>query len=335
MNAQKAVAAGAILAAVAAGALQAAVPAIDPPRIEIKLRVYAGSRQGEATPPEVVTSSYLAERGIKIKKRPTASPIFGVPSELRSTVTANLPTGTESAAEPEQIKRVFNLQGLSLLTEADLIIGEGGQAPDRVRHYFRLDGSAFAVQLVYRDREISQRFVVAFDEIVAEKPQNILVTEMNLLGGHSAILGFEDRKGNPYFCSFTLTGPPEAIPFTPPPPPPAPRPEELKKQIEELERGAVKITDEAVPPKLIKYVQPVYPPEAKKDNLRGSAYLNVRTDVRGGVKQVLILECSDDVFREPAVQAVKQWKYEPYLQDGKPAEAVFSVALKFNLKIER
>jgi TonB family protein len=274
-------------------------------RLNMKLRVYEGTRQGALIPPKFVTSSYI-----------------------QPTITANLRTGFELDKEKDQIKRVFNLQDVSLLTEADLIIGEGGQAPDRVRHYFRLNGSAYTIYIIWKSQG---RFLVNFNEIVADEPQNVLVTEMTLIGGHSAVFGFENRQGKPYFCSFHITGPPDKIPIPPPPPPPLPpAPPELKKEIEDFEKGALKITNTMTPPRLLKLVDPVYPEAAKKEGLQGNVFLNIRTDEQGNVKRVIVIESSDGIFNEAAVQAVKQWKYEPYIQDGRPKEVVFSVSVAFS-----
>jgi len=278
-------------------------------RLELKLRVYEGARQGSLTPPKFVTSSYL-----------------------QPTITANLPTGAELEKEIEQIKRVFNLPDVGLLTEADLVIGEGGQAPDRVRHYFRLNGSAYTVQVVLADTKSRNRFVVVFNEMVGEEPKNVLTTEMILTGGHSAVFGFENRAGKPYFCSFRVTGPAGLVPPSPPPPPPPPQlPPEKKKLIEDMEKGAVKITNTMTPPRLVKIVEPVYPEPARKEGLQGGVYLNVRTDVLGNVKQVLVIVSSNKAFEEAAIHAVRQWKYEPFLQDGQAREAVFSVTVRFAL----
>lgn len=277
-------------------------------RIELKLRVYEGSRQGVLPPPNFVSSSYL-----------------------QSTVQARLRIESDMDKERAEIRRVFNLQDIRLLTEADLIIGEGGQAPDRVRHSFRLNGSAFMVHVI-TDLKDFDRYVVAFNELSGEKPVNVLTAEMNLLGNHSAVFGFENRQGKPYFCSFRITGPAYLIaPPPPPPPPPPPIPEETRKAMAELERGAVKITNEAMPPRLLKMVEPEYPAAAPTGR-QGGVYMSVRTDVEGNVVRVVVITSSDKVFEEPAVRAVKQWKYEPYLKDGQAREAVFSVALRFPVK---
>ncbi len=280
-------------------------------RLELKLRVFEGARQGAVSPPDFVTTSYL-----------------------RPTVTASLQIapGSDADKEKEQIQRVFNLSGATLLTEADLVIGEGGQAPDSVRHFFRLNGNAFMIHVLLKEGLNPGRFVVVFNEMEADKPKNVLTTEMLLAGGHRAVLGFEDRKGKPYFCSFHITGPPDKIkPPPPPPPPPPPMSPELKKAVAAFEDGAVKAWNEIPPPKLVKYVQPVYPEEARQAGVSGTVVLNVRTDKEGNVSRVMVLHGPDDKLNEAAVAAVKQWKYEPFVHEGRAKEVVFSTTVKFAL----
>jgi TonB family protein len=281
-------------------------------RVDLKLRVYEGKRQGTLEPPQFITSSYI-----------------------QPTITASLQTEFDLEKEKAQIKRVFNLQDVALLTEADLVIGEerAGRSPDSARHYFRLNGNAFAVYVMLQEWKASPRFLVLFNEMVADKPQNILTTEMLLAGGHSAVFGFEDRTGKPYFCSFHITGPPDKILPPPPPPPPAPPvPPEKKLEIEEFEKGAVKARDAVNPPRLLKSVDPIFPEEAKRKAEKGYVVLNVRTDTQGNVKNVMVIRSNNQIFNEAAVIAVKQWKYEPYLEDGQLKEMVFSVSIHFELR---
>jgi len=302
----------AILPALMLGALSSGLQAAT--RLDLKLRVYEGARQGTLAAPELVTTSYI-----------------------HPTITANLEmkSGFELESEKSQIKRVFGLQDVILLTEADLTIGEerAGMSPDTVRHFFRLDGTAFQAIMILKDWSGSAKFLVLFNEMSADKVRNVLTTEMLLVGGHSAVFGFEDKSGKPYFCSFHITGPPDKILAAPPSPPPAPpvSPEQRAK-IVEFESGAVKAWDAVNPPRQIKKVDPVYPPEAKAAGQKGSVVLNVRTDTSGNVKQVMVLKTSNEIFNEAAANAVKQWKYEPYIQDGQPKELVFSVFIRFELK---
>ena len=286
-------------------------------RLELKLRVYKGARQGTVESPELITTSYV-----------------------RPTISANLEmqSGFELEKEKGQILRVFNLQDISLLTEADLVIGEerAGRSPSSAKHFFRLNGTAFDLIVVLLDWKSAGRFLVLLNDVTAEKPENILTTEMLLHGGHSAVLGFEDKHGMPFFCSFHITGPPDKIlpapPSPPPPPPPPPLPSGLRERIDRFEKGAVKASDTVNPPRLLKKVEPVYPVEARKSLLKGYVVLNVRTDGQGNVKDIMIIKSSDEIFNTPAVEAVRQWKYEPYLENGQPKELVFSVSLRFEIQ---
>lgn len=289
-----------------------ALPLAASDRLEMKLRVFEGARQGTLSPPESVTTSYI-----------------------RPTVTASLeiPSGSGLDKEKEQVMRVFNLKDATLLTEADLVIGEGGPSPEAVRHFFRLNGNEFMIVVHLKESGNPNRFLVLFNEMEADKVKNILTTEMLLAGGHRAVFGFEDRQGKPYFCSFHITGPPDRILPPPPPPPPAPpQSPELKKAIGEFESGAVKAWDEVKPPRLVKTVPPVYPEEARKGGITGAVVLNVRTDKLGNVSRVIVLKSSDERLNQAAIDAIKQWKYEPFIQDGQAKEVVFTVTVQFKLK---
>ena len=274
-------------------------------RLDLKLRVYEGNRQGPLEAPTFVTSSYL-----------------------QPTISANMPTGLDAEKERQQIKRVFNLQDISLLTEADLVIGEGGQAPDSVRHYFRLNGNAFQLYLVLKNPQSAGQYIVVFSEMDEDKPTPILTTEMVLAGGHSAVFGFEDRSGKPYFCSFFVTGPPEKTIPPPPPPPPPPKPKEFEK----FEKGAVKVVGSVKPPKLLKVVNPEYPEKARAERAEGIVVLSARMDAQGNVKAVMILHGSaNESLDKAAADAVKQWKYKPFILNGKPQEVIFTVTVRFKL----
>ncbi len=283
-------------------------------RLDIKLRVYEGTRQGTVDSPGFVTSSYI-----------------------QPTITANLRLGMELEQEMAQIRKVFNLADVKVLTETELRFGD--EKGDRVRHHFRLNGHAYDVHVLLKEWGAGGRFLVLVNETASEeqekKLENVLTTEMLLHGGHSAVFGFEDRKGTPYFVSFLITGPADKI-VPPPPPPPVrptppvpPAPPIDPEKVKEFEKGAIKARDAVNPPKLIKKVDPIYPEEARKSKQEGVVVLNVRTDVTGQVETVLILHGEHKALNKAAVEAVKQWKYEPYVQDGKPRPLVFTMTARF------
>jgi TonB family protein len=84
-------------------------------------------------------------------------------------------------------------------------------------------------------------------------------------------------------------------------------------------------------PKLIKKVDPVYPDEAKKNEIEGVVIIEATTNAEGDVVKTKILR-SIPALDEAALEAVRQWKYEPMEIDGKPYGVVFTVTLRFNLK---
>ena len=286
-------------------------------KLNIKLRVYEGAKEGAAEPLRFVTSSFL-----------------------QSTVSATIQTEFKLEEEREKIKRVFNLQDVSLLTETDL---ELGLKPDQVSHYFRLNGKEYYVIIVLDEWKGMGQFVIAVNEALEDKKKNILTTAITLPGGNAAIFGFEDREGKPYFLSFHVTsviGPDgKLMPPPPPPPPPPPKkgaqppppPPPTEAELKEFAKGAVIAIGEIKPPRLIREVPPVYPEIARQSFVRGTVVLGVRVDTHGRVTDVKVLK-SIPLLNKAAVDAVKQWIYEPFILDGKPMPVVFSLNVVFHMR---
>lgn len=306
--------------------------------IDLKQRFFEGIKDNKAKPSEFITSSYL-----------------------RPTVTANIRSRFLLSDEINQIKKVFNLRDVRLITEYDL---NWTAKKGKLAHMFRLNGQQFVMVLgpVYKEHRIeskereverSYQFNIEILEQKGEERTSLLDTEIILPEKNIAVFGFEDKEGNPYFFSFHITAvqgkpvpppppPPSDAPDTsvsppPPPPPPLPPPAEIKQtkeKIEEFEKGAVKVTGNIEPPavKLIKRVDPVYPEEARTAKVEGVVILGVRTDVYGRVERVMVYRSKTPLLNKPAIDAVRQWVYEPVIVDGKPVPAVFTVTVRFKLK---
>jgi TonB family protein len=104
------------------------------------------------------------------------------------------------------------------------------------------------------------------------------------------------------------------------------------KELEEFSKGAVKAEGDVKPPRLIKEVKPIYPEEARKAEIKGIVILSVRTDIYGKVKDILVTKSADPLLDQAAIDAVKQWIYEPMLVKGKPQPVIFTVTVHFWLK---
>ncbi|MCK7482729.1 MAG: energy transducer TonB [Candidatus Moduliflexus flocculans] len=96
--------------------------------------------------------------------------------------------------------------------------------------------------------------------------------------------------------------------------------------------GAVRAEGEIKPPRLVKEVAPVYPEVARQAGVQGVVILGVKTDEQGQVADTIVLR-SIPLLDQAAIDAVRQWVYEPFVQDGKPVPVVFNVTVRFELQV--
>lgn len=73
---------------------------------------------------------------------------------------------------------------------------------------------------------------------------------------------------------------------------------------------------------------PVYPREAEEQEIGDDVILEVVIDREGAVSSVHTLS-GDPVLRPAAEEAVRRWRYAPYVSEGEPARVVSTVTLRF------
>jgi protein TonB len=83
-----------------------------------------------------------------------------------------------------------------------------------------------------------------------------------------------------------------------------------------------------VPPRLIKSVRANASPEALRDFARGNVTLDAVVDPSGHVKTMKVLT-GPPSLQNAAMDALKQYQYEPATQRGKPVAAHVTVTVKF------
>ena len=81
---------------------------------------------------------------------------------------------------------------------------------------------------------------------------------------------------------------------------------------------------------LVKSVQPSYPASALRMNIEGPVQLMATISKNGDISTVKILS-GDASLAHAAADAVKQWKYKPYLLNGEPVEIQTQVTVIFKL----
>jgi protein TonB len=81
---------------------------------------------------------------------------------------------------------------------------------------------------------------------------------------------------------------------------------------------------------LVKSVQPAYPSVALRMHTEGPVELLATISKDGDISAVKILS-GDPTLVHAAADAVKQWKYKPYLLNGEPVEIQTQVTVIFKL----
>ncbi|MCP4214207.1 MAG: energy transducer TonB [bacterium] len=95
-------------------------------------------------------------------------------------------------------------------------------------------------------------------------------------------------------------------------------------------QGPISVSSENKP-KRIKSTTPVYPAEALKNHIEGKVVMEATTDKSGNVVAAQVIDGPEKSLRQAAINSVKQWKFEPYIHEGKPAPVKFTVVIKFKL----
>jgi protein TonB len=81
---------------------------------------------------------------------------------------------------------------------------------------------------------------------------------------------------------------------------------------------------------LIHDVPPQYPPEAGRARIEGTVVLMAVIGTDGTVKDVRV-ESGLPMLAQAAIDAVRQWRYKPYMIDGEPVEVDSRITINFTL----
>lgn len=94
------------------------------------------------------------------------------------------------------------------------------------------------------------------------------------------------------------------------------------------DKAQVQVAAEVMQKLLIHRVEPVYPPEARKQNLQGIIALDIVVARDGSVVSMKALN-GPELLAKAAMDALRWWKFEPYRVNGEPAVAETTVAVEF------
>ena len=115
-------------------------------------------------------------------------------------------------------------------------------------------------------------------------------------------------------------------------------PDDSKVQDKDAEKDKLKTVskdsecDEITHPVAIEKVNPKYPEEARKAKIMGNVIVETEINEKGTVDDIEVIESPDELLSEAAIEAIRQWTFEPALCDGRPVGVYYDLTIKFHLK---
>jgi len=92
----------------------------------------------------------------------------------------------------------------------------------------------------------------------------------------------------------------------------------------------VRVSSGVVQGLLVRRVNPVYPPLARQARIQGVVILQAQISKDGNIENLQLIS-GHPMLAPAAIDAVKQWKYRPYLLNGEPVEVETQVQVNFTL----
>jgi protein TonB len=81
---------------------------------------------------------------------------------------------------------------------------------------------------------------------------------------------------------------------------------------------------------LVRKVQPAYPPLARQARIQGQVLLAAEISKDGTIENLHLIS-GHPMLAPAAIEAVKQWRYKPYILNGEPVEVETQITVNFSL----
>jgi TonB family protein len=182
----------------------------------------------------------------------------------------------------------------------------------------------------------------------------------NNLRQRGTVIGFDSGPTQPIDRTYSRFGidsildyfreppPPKVDLILAPPPPPPPPPAPIRRSMGGVlgsiasARSSVAAPRKIATPQrvrvssnvaqgfLVQKVSPTYPPLARQARIQGTVVLQAQISKFGDIENLQLVS-GHPMLAPAAIEAVKQWKYKPYLLNGEPVEVETTVQVNFTL----
>jgi protein TonB len=92
--------------------------------------------------------------------------------------------------------------------------------------------------------------------------------------------------------------------------------------------GPQRVSSGTMAGQLISRPDPIYPPIAKAAHVSGAVVLRAIISKTGTIENLQVVS-GPEMLRASAIDAVKRWKYKPYLLNNEPTEVDTTVTVNF------
>ncbi len=94
--------------------------------------------------------------------------------------------------------------------------------------------------------------------------------------------------------------------------------------------GPARVSSGVINGLAISQTKPVYPPIARAAHVSGAVVLHAMISKAGVVENLQVIS-GPEMLRAAALDAVRTWRYKPYLLNGEPTEVETTVTVNFNM----
>jgi protein TonB len=95
--------------------------------------------------------------------------------------------------------------------------------------------------------------------------------------------------------------------------------------------GPVRVGGNVREPRVVRVVPPVFPKLALQARVTGTVVLEAIVNEKGLVEQIKVVS-GHPLLVEAAIDAVKQWEYEPTQLDGVPTAVILTAEVTFQIQ---
>jgi periplasmic protein TonB len=93
---------------------------------------------------------------------------------------------------------------------------------------------------------------------------------------------------------------------------------------------SLKADEKTEPPVPIRTVAPDVPASFTRDGSAGLVTINFLVDDKGNVQEPTVVKSTHSILEEPALKAIKKWRFKPAKKDGEAVAVHVTIPMKFD-----